>query len=241
MQSPFDSLPSATRRRFLQAGVALGGTFALGRSAAAADPKPAFSLPPLPYAYDVLAPAIDERTMTIHHTKHHQAYIDKLNAAVAAEPSLAGKTVEQLLTDLDALPEAVRTAIRNHGGGHANHTLFWTVLRPPRENNQPTGSVADAIRGSFGSVEAFQEKFNAAAGGQFGSGWDWLVKGPAGLEVIATANQDSPISQGKTPLLGLDVWEHAYYLAYQNRRADYIKAWWQVVNWDEVAKRLAAA
>lgn len=235
------SLPSASRRGFLRAGIALGGTVVVGRDMAAADPKPAFSLPPLPYASDALAPVIDERTMTIHHTKHHQAYIDKLNAAVASEPSLAGKSVEQLLADLASLPEAVRTAIRNHGGGHANHTLFWTLMRPPRENNQPTGAVVDAIRGSFGSVDAFQEKFNAAAAGQFGSGWAWLVKGPAGLEVIATPNQDSPLSQGRRPLLGLDVWEHAYYLTYQNRRPDYIKAWWQVVNWDEVAKRLAAA
>jgi Fe-Mn family superoxide dismutase len=241
MKSPVHTFPSATRRRFLKAGVAFGGTVVLGREAVAADPKAAFALPPLPYAYDALTPIIDERTMMIHHTKHHQAYIDKLNAAVASEPSLAGKTVEQLLTDLTSLPEAVRTAIRNHGGGHANHTLFWTLLRSPRENNQPTTAVADTIRGAFGSVEAFQEKFNAAAAGQFGSGWAWLVKGPAGLEVVATANQDSPISQGKKPLLGLDVWEHAYYLTYQNRRPDYIKAWWQVVNWDEVAKRLAAA
>ena len=241
MKNFFYTSPSATRRRFLKAGVALGSVAILGREAAAADPKAAFSLPPLPYAYDALAPVIDERTMTIHHTKHHQAYIDKLNAAIASEPSLAGKTVEQLLTDLASLPESVRTALRNHGGGHANHSLSWTLLRSPRENNQPTGAVADAIRGGFGSVEAFQEKFNAAAAGQFGSGWAWLVKGPAGLEVIATPNQDSPISQGKKPLLGLVVWEHAYYLTYQNRRPDYIKAWWQVVNWDEVAKRLTAA
>jgi superoxide dismutase, Fe-Mn family len=241
MNSLLQLSPSATRRRFLKAGMALGGTIVLGRDVVAADPKPAFSLPPLPYAYDALAPVIDERTMTIHHTKHHQAYIDKLNAAVASEPSLVGKTVEQLLADLASLPEAVRMAIGNHGGGHANHSLFWTLLRSPRENNQPTGAVADAIRGAFGSVDAFQEKFNAAAAGQFGSGWAWLVKGPAGLEVITTPNQDSPLSQGKQPLLGLDVWEHAYYLTYQNRRPDYIKAWWQVVNWDEVAKRLAVA
>jgi Fe-Mn family superoxide dismutase len=241
MKSLLHTFPAATRRRFLKAGVAFSGTVVFGHEAVAADPKAAFSLPPLPYAYDALTPVVDERTMTIHHTKHHQAYIDKLNAAVASEPSLAGKTVEQLLTDLTSLPEAVRTAIRNHGGGHANHTLFWTLLRPARENNQPTAAVADAIRGAFGSVDAFQEKFNAAAAGQFGSGWAWLVKGPTGLEVMATANQDSPISQGKKPLLGLDVWEHAYYLTYQNRRPDYIKAWWQVVNWDEVAKRLAAA
>ena len=227
----------SSRRRFLQAGIALGGA-AIGRDAVAA--AEAFTLPPLPYAYGALAPVIDERTMTIHHTKHHQAYIDKLNAAIAAEPSLAGKSVEALLADIAALPESVRTAIRNHGGGHANHTLFWTVMRPPRENNAPTGALADAITATFGSFAKFQELLATAATGQFGSGWAWLVKSPAGLEVVATPNQDTPLSQAKKPLLGLDVWEHAYYLTYQNRRPDYIKAWWQVVNWDEVAKRLAA-
>jgi Fe-Mn family superoxide dismutase len=232
-------LPS--RRRFLRAGLALGGAAVVGRGTSLLAADAAFTLPPLPYAYDALAPVIDEKTMTIHHTKHHQAYIDKLNAAVAAEPSLAGKTVEQLLANLAAIPEAVRTAVRNHGGGHANHTLFWTLMRPPREGNAPAGKLAEAIAAKFGSVEKFQEQFNAAAAGQFGSGWAWLAKGPGGLEILATPNQDTPISQGKTPLLGLDVWEHAYYLAYQNRRPDYIKAWWQVVNWDEVAKRFAAA
>jgi Fe-Mn family superoxide dismutase len=232
-------LPS--RRRFLRAGLALGGAAVVGRGTSLLAADAAFTLPPLPYAYDALAPVIDEKTMTIHHTKHHQAYIDKLNAAVAAEPSLAGKTVEQLLANLAAIPEAVRTAVRNHGGGHANHSLFWTLMRPPREGNAPAGKLAEAIAAKFGSVEKFQEQFNAAAAGQFGSGWAWLAKGPGGLEILATPNQDTPISQGKTPLLGLDVWEHAYYLAYQNRRPDYIKAWWQVVNWDEVAKRFAAA
>ncbi len=232
---------AASRRGFLQAGAAMGGALVVGRDVVAAEPAAMFSLPALPYAYDALVPVIDKLTMTIHHTKHHQAYIDKLNAAVATEPSLAGKKVEELLADLAALPEAVRTPIRNHGGGHANHSLFWTLLRPARENNAPTSAVADAIRAAFGSLETFQEKFSAAAAGQFGSGWAWLVKGPAGLEVMATPNQDSPLSQGKTPILGLDVWEHAYYLTYQNRRPEYIKAWWQVVNWDEVAKRLAAA
>ena len=239
MTAAFRPLPLPGRRRFLQAGIALGGAAVLGRGslAFAAD---AFTLPPLPYAYDALAPVIDETTMTIHHTKHHQAYIDKLNAAVAAEPSLAGKTVEQLLANLPAIPEAVRAAVRNHGGGHANHTLFWTVMRAPREGNAPTGTLAEAIAAKFGSVEKFQEQFGAAAAGQFGSGWAWLASGPDGLEIMATPNQDTPVSQGKTPLLGLDVWEHAYYLNYQNRRPDYIKAWWQVVNWDEVAKRFAA-
>lgn len=230
-----------TRRRFLRTGAALGGAITLGRTALSADTKGAFSLPPLPYATDALAPVIDERTMTIHHTKHHQAYIDKLNAAVASEPSLAGKTIEQLLTDLAAVPEAVRTAVRNQGGGHANHTLFWTVMRPPRENNAPDGPLSAAITSTFGSLEKFQEAFTTAAAGQFGSGWAWLVKGSSGLEVMATPNQDSPLSQGKRPILGIDVWEHAYYLNYQNRRPDYIKAWWKVVNWDDVAKRFASA
>ena len=232
------TLPS--RRRFLHAGLALGGVAVAGRGSRLLAAEAAFTLPPLPYAYDALAPVIDEQTMRIHHTKHHQAYIDKLNAAVASEPSLAGKTVEQLLANLPAIPEAVRTAVRNHGGGHANHALFWTLMRAPREGNAPAGKLAEAIAAKFGSVEKFQELFGAAAAGQFGSGWAWLVAGPDGLEIVATPNQDSPISQGKQPLLGLDVWEHAYYLTYQNRRPDYIKAWWQVVNWDEVAKRFAA-
>lgn len=233
-------LPLPSRRSFLRTGIAVGGGAALGRGSSALAAAGPFTLPPLPYAADALAPVIDEKTMTIHHTKHHQAYIDKLNAAVAAEPSLAGKPVEALLADLAAIPEAVRTAVRNHGGGHANHTLFWTVMRPPREGNAPAGTLAEAITNKFGSVEKFRELFSGAAAGQFGSGWAWLAMGPDGLEILATPNQDTPLSQGKTPLLGLDVWEHAYYLNYQNRRPDYIKAWWQVVNWDEVAKRFAA-
>ena len=233
--------PCPSRRSFLRAGLALSGAAVVGRGSPLLAADAAFTLPPLPYASDALEPVIDTKTMIIHHTKHHQAYIDKLNAAVAAEPSLAGKTVEQLLANLSAIPEAVRPAVRNQGGGHANHTLFWTVMRPPREANAPAGKLADALAAKFGSVEKFQELFGAAAAGQFGSGWAWLAAGPDGLEILATANQDSPISQGKTPLLGLDVWEHAYYLNYQNRRPDYIKAWWKVVNWDEVAKRFAAA
>lgn len=230
-----------SRRSFLGVGLALGGAAVVGRGSLLLAADAVFTLPPLPYAYDALAPVIDEKTMTIHHTKHHQAYIDKLNAAVAAEPSLAGKSVEQLLANLPAIPEAVRAAVRNHGGGHANHTLFWTLMRAPREDNAPAGKLAEAITAKFGSVEKFRELFNAAAAGQFGSGWAWLALGPDGLEIVATPNQDTPLSQGKTPLLGLDVWEHAYYLNYQNRRPDYIKAWWQVVNWDQVAKRFAAA
>lgn len=224
-----------SRRRFLQAGLAVGSIAIVGRSSFAAEATP-FTLPPLPYAYDALAPVIDAETMTIHHTKHHQAYITKLNEAIASQPSLKEKGVEELLKDLASVPEAARTAVRNHGGGHANHTLFWTLMRPPQENNRPSGKVAEALAAKFGSVEKFQEVFSAAAAGQFGSGWAWLVVGPQGLEVMATANQDSPLSVGKRPILGIDVWEHAYYLNYQNRRPDYIKAWWKVVNWDQVAK-----
>ncbi|MFM1904690.1 MAG: hypothetical protein RLZZ440_2590 [Planctomycetota bacterium] len=235
------SLPGTSRRGFLKAGLALGGAAVVGRGSPLLAAEAAFTLPPLPYAVDALAPVIDAQTMTIHHTKHHQAYIDKLNAAVAAEPALAGRTVEQLLADLSAIPEAVRTAVRNNGGGHANHSLFWTLMRPPREGNAPAGPLAEAIAAKFGSVPRFQELFGAAAAGQFGSGWAWLATGPEGLEILATPNQDTPISQGKKPLLGIDVWEHAYYLSYQNRRPDYIKAWWQVVNWDEVARRLNAS
>jgi Fe-Mn family superoxide dismutase len=241
MTAALHPLPLPGRRRFLQTGIALGGAAVLGRGSRAFAADGPFTLPPLPYGYDALAPVIDEKTMTIHHTKHHRGYVDKLNAAVAAEPSLAGKSVENLLANLPTVPEAVRTAVRNNGGGHANHTLFWTVMRAPREGNAPAGKLADAIAAKFGSVEKFQELFGAAAASQFGSGWAWLAVGPDGLEIVATPNQDTPISQGKQPLLGLDVWEHAYYLNYQNRRPDYIKAWWQVVNWDEVAKRFVAA
>lgn len=234
-------IPLPNRRRFLGVGVALGGVVSLGRGTHGQAAESAFMVPPLPYAYDALEPVIDAKTMTIHHDKHHQGYVDKLNAAVASEPSLAGKTVEQLLADLRAVPEGVRTAVRNNGGGHANHTLYWTEMRAPREHNTPTGQVTDALAATFGSFDTFQERFAAAAAGQFGSGWAWLVKGPAGLEIVATANQDSPVSQGKQPLLGIDVWEHAYYLSYQNRRPDYIKAWWRVVDWDVVGKRLVTS
>lgn len=229
-----------SRRQFLQTSVAVGSIAMLGRTAMA-SPLAGFELPKLPYAYDALAPVIDTQTMTIHHTKHHQGYVNNLNAAIAKESSLAGKSVEELLKDLSALPESVRTAVRNNGGGHANHTLFWTIMQAPKESNSPSGKLAEAIASKFGSVEKFQEVFAAAAAGQFGSGWAWLVKSKDGLEVVATANQDSPLSAGKTPLMGIDVWEHAYYLNYQNRRADYIKAWWKVVNWDQVAKNFNAA
>lgn len=233
---PFFPL-SSNRRDFLRTTLAAGAATLTGCVRAAEGTDPAFTLAPLPYAFDALEPVIDSKTMSIHYTKHNQGYVNKLNTAIAGEPSLAGKSIEELLTDLEAVPAAVRTAVRNNGGGSFNHALFWTVMRPPRENNKPEGALAEAIGSAFGSVEKFQEAFSTAAKTQFGSGWAWLVTGPGGLEVVATPNQDSPLTSGKTPLLGIDVWEHAYYLKYQNRRADYVDAWWKLVNWDEVARR----
>lgn len=193
-----------------------------------------FSLPPLPYAYDALEPHLDARTMEIHHKKHHQTYVNNLNAALKNHPDLLGKSVEQLLSDLDAIPEAVRIAVRNNGGGHYNHLLFWTCMTP-RVVAEPTGPLADAITKKFGSFTGFKEQFTTAAVKHFGSGWTWLVKDHADeLSITTTANQDSPVSLGLTPLLALDVWEHAYYLKFQNRRAEFIAAWWNVVNWNAV-------
>ncbi len=200
----------------------------------------AHELPKLPYAYDALEPHIDARTMEIHHTKHHQGYVNNLNAALEKAPNLQKTSLEELLRGIATVPEAIRTAVRNHGGGHANHTLFWQVMAP-KAGGAPTGKLADALTKTFGGVDAFKEQFGAAAGSRFGSGWAWLVVHDGKLAVESTANQDSPIMDGKTPILGLDVWEHAYYLHYQNRRADYIKAWWNVVNWPEVARRFDAA
>ncbi|HEX5351770.1 MAG TPA: superoxide dismutase [Trichococcus sp.] len=200
----------------------------------------AFTLPALPYAYDALTPYIDEETMHLHHEKHHNAYITNVNAALEKHPELAEKTIEELLADLNSVPEDIRTAVRNNGGGHANHSLFWTVLAP-NAGGEPTGAVKDGIEEAFGSFDAMKEKFAAAAVGRFGSGWAWLVVSDGKLEITSTPNQDSPISEGKTPILGLDVWEHAYYLKYKNVRPEYIKAFWNLVNWDEVNNRLAAA
>lgn len=200
----------------------------------------AFTLPALPYAYDALTPYIDEETMHLHHEKHHNAYITNVNAALEKHPELAEKTIEELLADLNSVPEDIRTAVRNNGGGHANHSLFWTVLAP-NAGGEPTGAVKDGIEEAFGSFNAMKEKFSAAAAGRFGSGWAWLVVSDGKLEITSTPNQDSPISEGKTPILGLDVWEHAYYLNYKNVRPEYIKAFWNLVNWDEVNSRLAAA
>lgn len=197
-------------------------------------------LPKLPYAFDALEPHIDARTMEIHHGKHHQAYVDNLNKAVGQAPELAGKAVEEILRGFAAVPEAVKGAVRNHGGGHANHSLFWEVMGPGG-GGAPAGDLAKAIDTGVGGMTALQEKLTAAAMGQFGSGWGWLVVADGKLEVIARPNQDSPLMEGKTPILGVDVWEHAYYLHYQNRRADYLKAWWNTVRWDKVAARFAAA
>jgi len=200
----------------------------------------AFTLPPLPYAPDVLEPYIDKTTMEIHHGKHHQAYVTNLNKALESAPDLANKSLEELLANnCAAVPENIRTAVRNNGGGHANHSMFWTIMAPPdQHSNEPSGRLADAIKSAFGGFDQFKEKFNAAAASRFGSGWAWLLQAAGGgLEITSTANQDSPMMEGKTPVMGLDVWEHAYYLKYQNRRPEYVSAWWNVVNWTEVEKR----
>jgi Fe-Mn family superoxide dismutase len=199
----------------------------------------AFELPKLAYAYDALEPHIDARTMEIHHSKHHQAYTNNLNAAIEKHPELADKKVWELLADLNAIPEDIRGAVRNNGGGFKNHNIFWNVMSPDG-GGAPTGDLAAAIDAAFGNFAAFQEKFAAAGMTQFGSGWSWLCKdGDGALSVVATANQDNPLSMALTPLMGIDVWEHAYYLNYQNMRGDYIKAWWNVVNWEEVSRRFS--
>ncbi|WP_261129483.1 superoxide dismutase [Bacillus sp. Marseille-Q3570] len=197
-------------------------------------------LPALPYEFNALEPHIDEETMKIHHGKHHNTYVTKLNAALEEHADLQDKGINALVSNLDAVPENIRTAVRNNGGGHANHTMFWQMLSP-NGGGAPKGEVADAINSKFGSFEKFQEEFAAAAAGRFGSGWAWLVVNNGELEVTSTPNQDTPLMDGKTPVLGLDVWEHAYYLNYQNRRPDYISAFWNVVNWDEVEKRYQEA
>jgi len=199
----------------------------------------AYTLPQLPYAYDALEPHIDARTMEIHHTKHHQAYINKVNEAIAGT-DLEKLTVEQLISDLSAVPENIRTVVRNQGGGHANHALFWTIMGP-KAGGAPGGPLAAAIEAELGGFDKFRETFSNAAVGRFGSGWAWLSVAGGNLVVESTANQDSPLMEGRTPILGLDVWEHAYYLKYQNRRPDYIGAFFNVIRWDEVARRYAAA
>ena len=196
----------------------------------------AFELPPLPYAYEALEAAIDKQTMQLHHDKHHAAYVTNLNKALESAPDLQGKSAEELIKNLNAVPENIRTAVRNNGGGHVNHSMFWTIMGP-NAGGEPKAKLADDIQSGFGSFNDFKEKFAAAGAGRFGSGWAWLIKNKNGkLEIISTPNQDSPLMDGNTPILGVDVWEHAYYLKYQNRRPDYIKAWWNVVNWYAVAK-----
>jgi len=197
----------------------------------------AFTLPPLPYAFDALEPYIDKATMEIHHGKHHATYVTNLNKALESAPELQSKSIEDLLKDFASVPEAIKTAVRNNGGGHANHSLFWTLLA--KDQGAPTGDIASVINSNFGTYDSFKEKFTAAATGRFGSGWAWLVKDSAGkFEITSTANQDSPYMEGKKPILGLDVWEHAYYLKYQNRRPEYISAWWNVINWNTVNEQL---
>jgi len=200
-----------------------------------------FKLPDLPYAFDALEPHIDARTMEIHHGKHHAAYVNNLNKALASHSELGDKSLEDLLRGIESVPSEIRTAVRNNGGGHANHSLFWEIMGPAA-GGEPSGSIGEAIRAKFGDFSTFREKFAAAGAGRFGSGWVWLVAdGSGGVELLDLPNQDSPLMQGKVPVLGLDVWEHAYYLNYQNRRPDYISAWWNVVNWPAVERKLAAA
>ena len=197
-----------------------------------------FTLPALPYAYDALEPHIDARTMEIHHTKHHQAYVNNLNAALEKAPQLEGKSLDDLMRSINSVPEAVRTAVRNNGGGHWNHSQFWEWMGPKR-GGEPSGRLADAIKSSFGNFAKFKEQFTSAGTGRFGSGWAWLIdEGNGKLSITSTPNQDNPLMEGKKAILGLDVWEHAYYLKYQNKRPDYIAAWWNVVNWDAVGKKL---
>ncbi|MEX1112575.1 MAG: superoxide dismutase [Candidatus Andersenbacteria bacterium] len=197
-----------------------------------------FELPALPYSYDALEPHIDARTMEIHHTKHHQAYTDKLNAALEGHDDLASRSAEEIIVDLYSVPEDIRTAVRNNGGGYVNHKLFWEIMSPDG-GGEPKGDLADDITSTFGSFEEFKTQLSDAAAGQFGSGWGWLVVDNGSLAVVSTPNQDSPLTEEKTPILGVDVWEHAYYLLYQNKRPDYLQAWWNVVNWEEVARRYA--
>lgn len=239
-----------SRRSLLGGALAVAGVGLLPATEAQASPAPSapapaaggpFTLPPLPYKYDALEPHIDTMTMQLHHDKHHAAYVKNLNDAIGKSPELASRSVDDLVKSLDTLPEALRMVVRNNGGGHLNHTMFWTLMKPGG-GGAPKGAIADVIKGKFGSFEAFQAAFNDVGAKRFGSGWVWLAKDKKGEIVLAsTANQDSPLLVGAYPILGNDVWEHAYYLKYQNRRPDYLKAWWNVVDWDEVNKRLAAA
>lgn len=245
--NPNDGMTRRAAVKTIGTGVALVGLGALATKSLAASspsapsrtPQP-FTLPPLGYAYDALEPHIDAQTMQIHHTKHHQAYITNANKALASHPNLHAKTAEELLRDLESVPADIRTAVRNNVGGHVNHSLFWKVIGP-RAGGKPDGTLAAAIDQTFGSFDAFKTQFSDAASKRFGSGWAWLTVKNGALKVSSTANQDSPLSEGSVPVLGLDVWEHAYYLHYQNRRADYIAAFWNVVNWGQAAENYKAA
>jgi Fe-Mn family superoxide dismutase len=197
----------------------------------------AHELPPLPYAFDALEPHIDENTMRIHHGKHHQAYVTNLNTALEKHPELQNRSIDDLLKNLNAVPDDIRTAVRNNGGGHWNHAMFWRIMAP-NAGGAPTGAIAEAINAAFGSYDKFKEEFSKAAMGRFGSGWAWVVRDGSKIAIMSTANQDNPLMEGKQAVFGLDVWEHAYYLKYQNRRADYVGAWWNVLNWSEINKRL---
>jgi superoxide dismutase, Fe-Mn family len=200
----------------------------------------AYELPPLPYDYNALEPYIDEETMHLHHDKHHQAYVNNVNAALQGQSQFENMAIDELIRNLNSVPEAIRTAVRNNGGGHINHSMFWQIMKP-NGGGEPTGDLANAINSAFGSLDQLKAAFNDAGAKRFGSGWAWLVIGADGkLAVTSTANQDSPLTDGLFPVMGNDVWEHAYYLKYQNRRPDYLAAWWNVVNWDEIARRFAA-
>ena len=232
-----------TRRELLSTvgGAALAAVAAPRMAAAVQTPAASgpFTLAPLPYPAAALEPHIDAQTMTIHHDRHHQAYVTGLNAAVTKEPSVAGRPLEDLLRNLGAVPESIRTAVQNHGGGHYNHMQFWALMAPTA-GGAPTGAAAAAIAGAFGSFDTFKQQFAQAAAARFGSGWAWLSDDKGKLVIHSTANQDTPLAEGRKPLIGLDVWEHAYYLKYQNRRADYVTAFWNVINWTEVNRRLGA-
>ncbi|MEA5618085.1 superoxide dismutase [Cronbergia sp. UHCC 0137] len=236
------------RRHFLFLLGAGAGSFALETSAFAENvlssnttTTAAIQLPPLPYAYDALEPHIDARTMEFHHDKHHAAYVKNLNGALNKHPELKNKSVEELLRSINKVPSDIRTTVRNNGGGHVNHSMFWKIMKP-NGGGEPTGQIASAINQSFGNFAEFKKQFNAAGASRFGSGWVWLVRTKKGnLEITTTANQDSPFMEGKYPIMGNDVWEHAYYLKYQNRRPEYLDAWWNVVNWDEINRRFADA
>jgi superoxide dismutase, Fe-Mn family len=233
--------PLTRRQVLLAAGTGAAALALAPLTAKAQDKGGPFTLPKLPYDYGALEPHIDTETMKIHHDRHHQAYVDNLNKAVAKYPDLGKKTVEAILRDVKSVPEDIRQAVINNGGGHANHTMFWEIMGP-KAGGEPSGALAKAINEAFSSFVKFQEMLTQAAMTRFGSGWAWLVAdGKGKLLVVSTANQDSPLSKDQTPLLGIDVWEHAYYLKYQNKRADYVKAWWNVVNWKNVAERYAAA